>query len=314
MSSIWSENLTDAYVYNDQTGYEDKTWSNFNLSNYHHINGTGFNYQLGVIVKPIQELRLGLSFHTPTFYKLTETYNSGKLSYASGCQQGYAETYDGTPTYNNVNFESPWKVMVSAAGVIGSSLIVSADYEWQGYKNMQYTTASYDSYWYDDYYNSWDYPWYSKGNKVPFKTPASYVETPINSANSSIQEIYRNTNTIRIGAEYRIIPEFSVRVGYSFVSSPVSSKAKDCLTEIPTTGTMTNYRLDNSTNYATCGVGYRNKGFYADLAYVYKHMTSTYYPFSPDPANIGQTLLSVTPKSNLTFDNSQLVLSVGYKF
>jgi hypothetical protein len=72
--------------------------------------------------------------------------------------------------------------------------------------------------------------------------------------------------------------------------------------------------LDNSTNYATCGVGYRNKGFYADLAYVYKHMTSTYYPFSPDPANIGQTLLSVTPKSNLTFDNSQLVLSVGYKF
>ena len=72
---------------------------------------------------------------------------------------------------------------------------------------------------------------------------------------------------------------------------------------------MTNYTLDNGTNYITCGVGYKHKGFYIDFAYVYKHMTSEYYPFSPDIANPASAV-----KSELTFNNSSLALSLGYKF
>ena len=42
-----------------------------------------------------------------------------------------------------------------------------------------------------------------------------------------------------------------------------------------TVGTSRIYRFDNDTNYITCGLGYRHKGFYIDLAYVYKQMTSS---------------------------------------
>ena len=76
-----------------------------------------------------------------------------------------------------------------------------------------------------------------------------------------------------------------------------------------TAGTIPNYRFDNDTNYITCGLGYRHKGFYIDLAYVYKQMTSEYHAFTPDPKSSYQS-----PSAKLTFNNSRIVLSTGLKF
>lgn len=318
ISSSWGESLDKAYVFDESTGKLGRTWSDFTLHNNYKVNGTGFNYQLGVIVKPIQELRLGLAFHTPTYYNLTETFYNERIDYASGFQKGDAVTYNGEPGYNDISFRSPWKVIASVAGVIGKSFILSADYEWQGMKHMEYAAAGggggwYDYPWYDDPW--YDDPWYKNGangmSKAPGVTPADYTydSDPIGYTNRSISRIYQNTNTIRVGAEYRVLPQLSLRAGYSYTSSPVTSKAKDRITEVPGAGTMTNYRLDNATNYITAGIGYRHKGFYADLAYVYKHQTSDYYPFSPDPEDpMG------APNSKLTFDNSQIVMSFGIKF
>ena len=69
----YGEDLTGAYVYNPTTENVAATDSRWRMRNAYRANGTGFNYQLGVIVKPIQELRLGLAFHTPTWYNMTET-------------------------------------------------------------------------------------------------------------------------------------------------------------------------------------------------------------------------------------------------
>lgn len=72
---------------------------------------------------------------------------------------------------------------------------------------------------------------------------------------------------------------------------------------------MPNYRFDNTTNYITCGLGYRYKGFYADLAYVYKHMSSEYHAFTSDPSS-GYS----SPQSKLSLDNNRVIMSIGYKF
>ena len=64
----YGEDLTGAYVYNPTTDIVAPTDSRWRMRNAYRANGTGFNYQLGVIVKPIQELRLGLAFHTPTSF------------------------------------------------------------------------------------------------------------------------------------------------------------------------------------------------------------------------------------------------------
>ena len=149
-------------------------------------------------------------------------------------------------------------------------------------------------YYFNDYF--WDSSYNSSFN--------SYQ--PVN---NEIRAYYQNQNTFRVGAEFRVTPKFSIRAGYSNVSSPVRSEVKSGNAEIFTAGTMPEYRFDNSTDYYSAGLGYRVGGFYADLAYVHKHQSSTYYAFSPDnSSNIR------TPRADISFASNQVILSLGYKF
>lgn len=313
LNALYGESLANAYVYNPSSDMIEQTASKWGMRNLYSASGQGFNYQLGVIVKPVQELRFGLAFHTPTYYNLTETYSAATSLNAFG-GNSQASTNNDVPGSQSYNFSSPWKVIASVAGVIGSKFIISADYEWNGYKTMKFSEQS-NNYYYgigDDW--GWDYGWdfNAKGIKsaAPL-TPKAISNDPYYSENQDIKDVYRSTSSLRIGAEYRVTPNFSVRAGYSFVSSPVEAKAKNNDMTIYTAGTMPNYRFDNTTNYITAGLGYRTKGFYIDLAYVYKKMDSEYHAFTPDPGNTGGY---TSPQAKLGLTNNRIVLSAGFKF
>ncbi|MDE5552507.1 MAG: outer membrane protein transport protein, partial [Muribaculaceae bacterium] len=283
-NTYWGEKLQNAMV--NLNGRPEPTTSDWNLNNYYSVSGTGFNYKLGFIVKPIQELRLGFAFHTPTYYSFNENFLA-KTNFRYNNEPNYSSEYtnDGYPAENSMNFYSPWRLIASAAGVIGNKLIVSADYEWSNYNKMKFTTPAYYGFTgptYDTFYNT----------------------------NKEINTYYKPTNTVRIGAEYRVTPRFSVRAGYSFVSSPVAQAAKDNSIIIETTGTMPEYRFDNTTNYVSAGLGYKISNFYVDLAYVYKHQNSTYHAYTSDPSNPS----IVSPQASVNFNNSQIVLSAGFKY
>lgn len=323
IQSVWAEALDNAYVYNEKSGYIENTpQADWALYDNYRLNGTGFKFNLGFIIKPIQELRLGLAFHTPTLYNLNETFYDTHIDYdyrfKNNDQYGTRWANDGYPASNSINFMTPWRLLASVAGVIGSNFILSADYEWANYSTMRYSDANiYDYYdpWYDwdNPWNDWGWgsPWYSKaksGKDKDSEYRSSYLN-PNDYANHNIKEVYRTSNTLRIGAEYRVLPSFSIRAGYSFTTSPISSKVRNNEVSVDGIGVMTNYSLDNTTNYITAGLGYKNGGFYADLAYVYKHLTSEYYPYAPDRANIATSV-----KSDITTNNSSVILSLGYKF
>lgn len=315
----WTENLQNARV-GDDNGQFNLMSSLWSLNNYYNCSGTGFNYKLGFIVKPIQEIRLGFAFQTPTWYSLTETFSADLNYIYNQTDSGSVSTNDGWPGYNNVNFKSPWKINASAAAVLFNRLIVSAEYEWTQFKKMKYSSPSYYGGGYDWYPGDWYpddyYPWYD----WYYSTRATDYDPFISSdphyyTNQDITEIYSNTNTLRLGAEFRILPQLSARVGYSFVSSPVNSKVKNSM--ITTAGTIPNYRFDNTTNYVTCGLGFRIKSFYVDLAYVYKHMDSEYHAYSPlrlSGNSMQEQLNIASPVSSLSLNNSQVVLSAGFKF
>lgn len=303
-STFWGENLNDAYIDDNNQGLT-RTNAIWNLRNAYSVSGNGFNYKLGVIVKPIQELRIGLAFHTPTWYNIDEAYSAG-INYAYTPAPDHvtgnpALTNGGTPGSNSYNFRTPWRVIASLAGVIGNNFIISADYEWAGYGKMRFSDAS--NYYYDDYYDPF-YP-YDYAATRSLSPNDSYYPT-----NKDIESYYQSTHTFRVGAEYRVTPQFSVRAGYSFVSSPVRSEAKNGDLNIYTAGTNPSYTFDNTTNYITCGLGYRVKKFYVDVAYVYKHLSSEYHAFSPDP----QSSSFAAPQAKLSLDNSQIVLSAGLRF
>lgn len=322
MTAVWGEKLANATV--DNTSGMSNTGAEWMMTNYYSASGTGYNLKLGLIYRPIQELRIGLSFATPTWYSIDESYLA-KTNYnypdldlrdqAGNQVPGYAVTNGGQWGTNSYNFRTPWKLGVSAAGVIGRNLIISADFEWQKFNKMRFYDGGgsfYDYGYDDDYYPDWGWgdPWYAPAQSMQKASPKAYSNDPWYATNQDIEDYYKSTTTIRVGAEYRITPRFSVRAGYAHVSSPVKTEAKDGSMLIYTSGTMTNYKMDNSTDYITCGLGYNFNNFYVDAAYVHKRMGSEYHAYTPDPANPQIP----SPTSKLSLINNQIILSAGFRF
>lgn len=289
--SYWNESLDNALV-GGVDGIMKPTTANTSLYNYYNLSGTGFNYKLGVIVKPIQELRLGFAFHTPTWYNLDESFY-GEVNYDYGAgpnfiQNGqnynpsYAVTNGGLDGINSFNLRTPWRFIASAAGVIGSKFIISADYEWTSNQDMHVSDGS------DD----WD------------------DENPYDYTNLDIKNYYKTSHNFRVGAEYRINGNWSARVGYSYAGSPVKAEVRNGEKRVDTSGTQLNYVFDNETNYVTCGLGYRYQAFYVDLAYVWRQQSSEFHAYPGDPS----TPTIPSPTAGLTHTNNRILLSAGFKF
>ena len=285
--SYWGESLENAWIpgYDDSFGYGR---ADFGLSNIYKAKGTGFSYKLGFIYRPFNELRLGIAMHTPTWYSVDESYiGAVDYNYSSGIRPGQSVTNNGLYGEYDYNFRTPWRLIVSVATVVGGRFILSADYEAAFYSGMHFSDKYYD----EDYYLG------------------GGVEDPYLYTNQDIKAYYKTQNTLRVGAEVRVTPNFYLRAGYALQSSPVKADVHDGKAEIYTAGTRTGYTLDDRTNYICGGLGFRSGGFYTDLAYVYRNRKSSYHPFPADVENPG-----VAPSVALTSISNQVVLSLGYKF
>lgn len=106
-------------------------------------------------------------------------------------------------------------------------------------------------------------------------------------------------------------PDWSLRAGYSYQTSPVKDVVKDNQANITTVSNNTAYEFDKSIQHLTLGLGYHYKGFYADMAYVHKWRTSQYNAFSPI-VGIGYTEPGVN--AEVKDNNNRVVLTMGFRF
>ncbi len=281
--ALYSESMSGARV--DVNGGLHTGNANFDLNNSQRITGSGWNFKVGVIVKPINELRIGFAIHTPTWYSLTQTgMATTAYDYAQIDRDG---NIVGTPlqgtqytddSYYNFRLNSPWRMMVGVAGVIGSQAIISLDYERQAFGDMHVK-----------YQNDW----------------GEYIDDDY--VNGDIKDYFQATNIIRLGAEYRVTPAFSLRAGYSYAKTNVKSEAADGNLEIYTSGTNPAYTFDKDTYTISAGAGYRYKGFTIDAAYVYRNRQSTYHAFTNFQGNLA-------PSASLEQTTNSVVLTLGYRF
>lgn len=291
--SLYTEYLDNAYVgvdTNQGTRFV-RSQADWDIENYYSVTGHGWNYKLGLIFKPIQELRFGFAFHTPTWYSLTEEY-AANTSYNypdTSLRPGSSETNNGFFAYNDYNLRTPWRFMASAAVVAANRLIVSADVDWTSYQYLHLSAPGYER-------DGWGF--------------GEDVNDPFYYTNKDVKDYYKTSVTFRAGAEFRVTPRFSLRAGYAHVSSPVKAQAKNNEMTVYTSGTDPSYEFDNTTDYVTAGLGYHYGHFYVDAAYVYKHRSSEWHAFTPDPDNIAAS----GAMAKLDNSNSQVVLSLGFKF
>ncbi len=270
--SIYTEEFGDGGI---NRGYD--------MENTLRTDGTGWQVKAGVIVKPIQELRIGVAYHSPTWYDMTDRFFTdlnhdltglkGIADIPSDYTKGTVGTYNGEDAaVMDYQYRTPDKWTFSMAGVIGTKAIISADYELTNYGNMKL---------------------YDRDGRDFSTDPNSYVK-----------KFFRTASTVRVGAEYRFTDQFSGRVGYAWMQSPVKKEVKVSDDYIITDGrAITQYALDGDAHYITYGLGYKiTPQFYTDIAFVMKSQKDDFYAFD------------FSDKTTFKTNNFQGLLTVGYKF
>lgn len=300
-NSYYNEQISNALVPNaDDNGLVtgDAVWG---IKNSQNVSGTGLDFKAGVIVRPINELRLGFAVHSPIFYDLDywgqawTDFGLGRIEpdgwYThDSLDPNQKYPYNYSPGVADSDFvrslKSPWKVSLSAAGVFGGRYILSADYIRTQYADMLYS---------DDI-------------------------GELEDITSDIKQYYRGGNEFRLGGEVRLTPAFSLRAGYNIKDSGVKTAAFDNRDYVYTTGLQTIYEFKGAQHNYSCGAGWRSGGFYVDAAYVYTTQTNFWSAFSPFPRRNPDDVYTLAanavhgPEASLTDVNHRVVLTLGYKF
>lgn len=248
------------------------------------MSGTGFNLKLGMTWRPIENLRLGVAFHTPTWYSLSLRYSAemSSATYSAGSNpDNYRLDYNGY-FYDNVavgtwedsgpdswNFSSPTRLMFGAAYTFGGRVILSADYERD---------------------------WYQSARLDSNPLGLSYT--------GHFRDYCKGSNTLRVGAEAYILPNLAVRLGYISNSSMLKDDSIIAATPLPTKST-----------YLTAGLGFKlNDTVYIDLAYQYGRTDQTAYKlfYATSYDDPSQDIVSETFTTSI--DRHIAVATIGFRF
>jgi hypothetical protein len=147
-------------------------------------NGAGFSFQLGTIIKLTSELRAGISYNSPNWFRINEELIQGINS--NNADQDINFISDVINIYPEYRLETPQKFTGSLAYVFGKKGLISFDYALKDYSNVKFKPTV-DSYFSD--------------------------------LNTNISNSLKSASTYRFGAEYRI-KQLSLRGGYRFEESP----------------------------------------------------------------------------------------------
>lgn len=153
--------------------------------------GAGVNLKLGLIYQPASFVRIGVAFHTPTYYRrITDNFYRDIVTHLSnGTTLSDAADPQHTYSYNNYNrftLTTPLKANIGASFLIAKRAFVSAEYEFQDYGMASLYNDNYD-----------------------------YI-----AENEAIREKYGISHNVRVGGEVNITEGFALRAGYRLKTTP----------------------------------------------------------------------------------------------
>ena len=263
------------------------------------ITGTGYDIKLGAIFRPFDEnaFRVGVYVNTPTWYDLT-TSNYSRILIKNGLSPELDRSGATRESYD-FRVDTPWKFGLSLGHTINNVVALGATYEYADYSAM--STRIKDGGYYDNWYGTY----YESSHKDK-------------AMNAHTQETLKGVHTLKLGAEFKVMPEWSVRLGYNYLSAMFNENgAKNGTIASPGSyyASSTSFVNWKATNRITCGVGYAHKNFNVDLAYQYSAQNGEFFPFrnyyddeKPAEENNIATATKVNNKRH------QLLLTLGYRF
>ncbi|GAB3825904.1 OmpP1/FadL family transporter [Pontibacter rugosus] len=182
--------------------------------------GAGINLKVGVIARPVDALRLGLSIQTPTAYNFTDDYQRSLSATSVDPDTGVPGTYSDAelPGEFNYRLTTPFRATGGVAYFIGKYGFITADAEFVNYGGMRF----------------------SEDNE--FGSSSGYFTD----VNNSISDTYQSAVNFKIGAEGRY-EAFRFRAGYAHSGDPYKSNDLDGSIKAYTLGAgirLQNYFVD----------------------------------------------------------------------
>ncbi|MDF9799538.1 hypothetical protein OKW21_004801 [Catalinimonas alkaloidigena] len=203
------------------------------------LDGSGINATLGFVYRPINELTLGFSYKTPTFYSLTEEYFFNLESLVLGIQESDdSEPFDsGGPeeirrspqNFSEYTLSTPSKVSGGFAYFFEKYGFITADVEYINYAANRFSSNE---------FNTGD-------------------------VNIEIDDVMESVINYKVGGEFRY-DIFRLRLGYAMYADPTQ---------------YVNDNLDRDRQVLSGGVGISTPSFFADLAVVNTQYSTDFFPY-----------------------------------
>ncbi len=259
------------YKETDASGNSANNFNYFESNETLQTKGIGINVKLGLIFKPVEYVRLGLAVSTPTFYQLTDKYSAEVITDLEGYggagikRQSSGDLNNGALLVSKYNVTTPWKVTASASYVFR---------EVENVKNQRaFITADIE------YINYKDASFHASDNTIT--ADKAYYS----SLNKIIDNLYKNAFNFRLGGEVKF-NTVMFRLGGAYYGNPYKNETANL------------YKVSG-------GLGYRNKGIFLDLTYVYSINKDINYPY----------LLQDKPNSPASIKNNggNIIATIGFK-
>ncbi|PHS05475.1 MAG: aromatic hydrocarbon degradation protein [Kordia sp.] len=179
---------TERFTSIRETGYDASSQLEFvTFDNKLKTTGAGFSMQVGAIGKIGKMLRLGASFHSPTWYVLNDEQSQKINSNLADIDISFIGENQVT-IFEDYKLRTPAKLTGSVAVIFGKHGLLSLDYHYKDYNNIK------------------------------LRSDSGFADT-----NRNISTSLAGTSSFNLGGEYRI-QNWSMRAGYRFEESPYKNK------------------------------------------------------------------------------------------
>lgn len=154
--------------------------------------GTGINAKFGIIGRLNDYVRVGAAIHTPTSFRMTDSWDASlEATYLDTNNQDAQYYWDSPEGTYNYRLITPYRAIGSISFIIGKMGVFSAEYEFVDYSFARLQSRGNDTY-------------------------------TFNGENQAIRDKYKATGNLRTGLEVRLDP-VRLRAGYAFYGNPYRS-------------------------------------------------------------------------------------------
>jgi len=177
------------YEFNNNTPDLNYEVQSINFSNSLHTYGSGFSFQIGTIAKLTDQIRVGFTYESPTWYNLRDEFSQRLTSISSNSENSLSPDIVDPLVINYYapyDLQTPGSLTASFAYVFGKTGLLSVDYKYKDYSQTEYGPEN------DPYFRD---------------------------LNRAMHNTFGDSNEVRVGVEYRI-QNLKLRGGYRFEGSP----------------------------------------------------------------------------------------------